>query len=60
MTESELADGISDPVAREAMKSYRAVALPASAVAEAIAHAVSQPSGVDVNEIVVRPAASAQ
>ncbi|MER6355478.1 SDR family NAD(P)-dependent oxidoreductase [Streptomyces sp. NPDC001634] len=35
-------------------------ALPASAVAEAIAYAMSQPSQVDVNEIVVRPAASAQ
>ncbi|WP_443334578.1 SDR family oxidoreductase [Streptomyces sp. ZAF1911] len=60
VTESELAEGISDPVAREAMKTYRAVALPASAIAEAIAYAVAQAAGVDVNEIVVRPAASAR
>ncbi|WP_328966725.1 SDR family oxidoreductase [Streptomyces sp. NBC_00239] len=60
VTESELAEGISDPVAREAMKAYRAVALPASAIAEAIAYAVAQPAGADVNEIVVRPAASAR
>ncbi|MFD9475521.1 MULTISPECIES: SDR family oxidoreductase [Streptomyces] len=60
VTESELAEGISDPAAREAMKAYRAVALPASAIAEAIAYAVAQPTEVDVNEIVVRPAASAQ
>ncbi|MFF8867951.1 SDR family oxidoreductase [Streptomyces sp. NPDC015139] len=60
VTESELADSISDAAAREAMKTYRAVALPASAIAEAIAYAISQPSQVDVNEIVVRPAASAQ
>ncbi|MFG3001032.1 SDR family oxidoreductase [Streptomyces sp. NPDC048340] len=60
VTESELADGIGDPAAREAMKAYRAVALPASAIADAIAYAVSQPAHVDVNEIVVRPAASAQ
>ncbi|MFE5492189.1 SDR family oxidoreductase [Streptomyces virginiae] len=60
VTESELADHISDPAAREAMRAYRAVALPASAVADAIAYAVSQPPEVDVNEIVVRPAASAQ
>ncbi|MFC9823480.1 SDR family oxidoreductase [Streptomyces erythrochromogenes] len=58
VTESELADGISDPAAREAMKAYRAVALPASAVADAIAYAVSQPPEVDVNELVVRPVAS--
>lgn len=60
VTESELADSISDPEAREAMKTYRAVALPASAIAEAIAYAIAQPAQVDVNEIVVRPAASAQ
>ncbi|MGW6841762.1 SDR family oxidoreductase [Streptomyces sp. NPDC054958] len=60
VTESELAEGISDPAAREAMKAYRAVALPASAVAAAIAYAVAQPTEVDVNEIVVRPTASAQ
>ncbi|MFD6186485.1 SDR family oxidoreductase [Streptomyces goshikiensis] len=60
VTESELAEGISDPAAREAMKAYRAVALPASAIAGAIAYAVAQPAEVDVNEIVVRPAASAQ
>lgn len=60
VTESELADGISDPAARQAMKAYRAVALPASAVAEAIAYALAQPAEVDVNEIVVRPAASAR
>ncbi|THA85242.1 SDR family oxidoreductase [Streptomyces sp. A0592] len=60
VTESELADGICDPAAREAMKAYRAVALPASAVADAIAYAVSQPPEVDVNELVVRPVASAR
>lgn len=42
------------------MKAYLAVALPASALADAIADAVAQPAQVDVKEIVVRPAASAQ
>lgn len=60
VTESELAESITDPGAREAMKAYRAAAIPASAIAAAIAYAVSQPREVDVNEIVVRPAASAQ
>ena len=60
VTESELADSISDDMAREDMKAYRAVALPAAAIANAIAFAIDQPADVDVNEIVVRPAASAQ
>ncbi|MFG2294222.1 SDR family oxidoreductase [Streptomyces sp. NPDC048603] len=60
VTESELADTIADPMAREEMKAYRAVALPASAIADAIAYALAQPPEVDVNEIVVRPVASAR
>ncbi|MFD7666622.1 SDR family oxidoreductase [Streptomyces sp. NPDC059788] len=60
VTESELADGIGDPLARQAMRAYRSVALPAGAVADAIAFAVAQPADVDVNELVVRPSASAQ
>ncbi|MEW1749955.1 SDR family oxidoreductase [Streptomyces angustmyceticus] len=60
VTESELADHITDPAARDAMIRYRAVALPASAIADAIAFAVAQPPEVEVNEIVVRPARSAQ
>jgi NADP-dependent 3-hydroxy acid dehydrogenase YdfG len=59
VTESELADSISDTTGREEMRTYRQVAIPASAVAEAIAYAVGQPSEVDVSEIVVRPTASA-
>ncbi|MEV7617617.1 SDR family oxidoreductase [Streptomyces sp. NPDC089799] len=60
VTASELADHITDAAAREAMRSYRSVAIPADAIANAIAYAVSQPPEVDVNEIVVRPSASAQ
>ncbi|AFR51246.1 SDR family oxidoreductase [Gordonia sp. KTR9] len=60
VTESELAESISDADARESMKAYRAVALPASAIADAIAYAISQPPEVDVNSIVVRPAGSPQ
>ncbi|OWR30027.1 oxidoreductase [Saccharibacillus sp. O23] len=58
VTESELADSISDEHARAAMREYRRIALPARAIAEAILYAVSQPEGVDVNELVVRPAKS--
>ena len=56
VVESELADTITDPTAQQAMSEYRRNAIPASAIADAVAFAVSQPPEVDVNEIVVRPA----
>jgi NADP-dependent 3-hydroxy acid dehydrogenase YdfG len=40
------------------MKEFRRIAIPADAIARAIAFAVEQPDGVDVNEIIVRPTAS--
>jgi NADP-dependent 3-hydroxy acid dehydrogenase YdfG len=58
VVESELADSISDPDAREVMRTYRAVGIDPDAVAGAISFALAQPDGVDVNEIVVRPTAS--
>ncbi|MCZ2826874.1 MULTISPECIES: SDR family oxidoreductase [unclassified Modestobacter] len=57
VTESELAGTISDPGARELMRGYRARSIPADAVAGAISYALAQPADVDVNEIVLRPAA---
>ncbi len=57
VTASELADSISDAEARELMKTYRRDALPASAIASAIAYAIGQPTDIDVNELVVRPTA---
>ncbi|AGZ40994.1 SDR family oxidoreductase [Actinoplanes friuliensis] len=56
VVESELAESISDPVARAEMKAYRANSIPADAVARAAAYAIGEPDGVDVNEIIVRPA----
>jgi len=55
VTESELADTITEPGAQEAMRAYRAVTLPADAIAAAVAYAIGQPDGVDVNEVIVRP-----
>ncbi|MFJ5487718.1 SDR family oxidoreductase [Hansschlegelia beijingensis] len=57
-TTSELADSISDDSAREEMRGFRAVQIPAEAIAASILFAVSQPDDVDVSEIVVRPTAS--
>jgi NADP-dependent 3-hydroxy acid dehydrogenase YdfG len=55
VTESELADSITDPQAREAMAAYRADALPASAIARGVSFAVGAGDNVDVNELVIRP-----
>jgi NADP-dependent 3-hydroxy acid dehydrogenase YdfG len=58
VTESELAESISDDSGREEMRAFRKVAIPASAVARAISFAIAQPADVDVSEIIVRPTAS--
>ncbi|MDT0610405.1 SDR family oxidoreductase [Streptomyces lancefieldiae] len=57
VTESELAESISDPVGREEMRTFRRVAIPASSIGAAIAFAIDQPTEVDVSEIIVRPTA---
>lgn len=58
VVESELADTITDPIAAQAMKTYRAIALKPDAIARAVRFAIEQPADVDVNEIVVRPTAT--
>ncbi|MCP3097833.1 SDR family oxidoreductase [Myxococcus sp. K15C18031901] len=58
VTTSELAESISDANAREVMREFRKVAIPADAVARSISHAISQPADVDVSEIIIRPTAS--
>lgn len=55
VVESELANTITDPVAAEGMKTYRAIALKPNAIARAVRFALEQPDDVDVNEIVIRP-----
>lgn len=58
VVESELAESITDEIAREAMKHYRQIALKPQAIAKAVAWAIEQPGEVDVNEITLRPTAS--
>jgi NADP-dependent 3-hydroxy acid dehydrogenase YdfG len=59
VTESELAESISDEGARTVMRDFRQIAIPAEAIARAIAYAIDQPADVDVSELIVRPTASA-
>jgi NADP-dependent 3-hydroxy acid dehydrogenase YdfG len=58
VTESELAHTITHEGSVAAMRDFRRVAIPAGAVAEAIAWAIAQPDTVDVSEIIIRPTAS--
>jgi NADP-dependent 3-hydroxy acid dehydrogenase YdfG len=58
VTESELADSISDETARIEMQKFRKLSIPAEAIARAILFAIKQPDDVDVSEIIVRPTAS--
>ncbi|WP_213773754.1 SDR family oxidoreductase [Bradyrhizobium sp. dw_78] len=53
--ESELAETISDPALKKRMDDYRKIAIPAEAIARAMAFAIGQPANVDINEILVRP-----
>lgn len=57
VVESELAEHITDPHAAELMVGYRAARIPADAIARSVSFAIGQPADVDVNEIIVRPAA---
>lgn len=55
VTTSELANATSDAATKAWLEKYRETAIPAEAIARAIAFAIEQPADVDVNEIVVRP-----
>lgn len=59
VVESELAESITHPATQKMVKEYRAIALPAEAIAHAIAYAIDQPAGVNTAEMIVRPTAGA-
>lgn len=58
VTESELAESISDEGGRNEMREFRKISIPAMAIARAIAYAIEQPDEVDVSELIARPTAS--
>jgi NADP-dependent 3-hydroxy acid dehydrogenase YdfG len=55
VVQCELADTISDPVARGYMVNYRRNAIGPMAIADVVAYAVGTDPDVDVNEIIIRP-----
>jgi NADP-dependent 3-hydroxy acid dehydrogenase YdfG len=58
--DTELPASMSDPAARDkGLAAMKQMAIPAEAIAQAIAFAIGQPANVDVGEIVVRPTAQA-
>jgi NADP-dependent 3-hydroxy acid dehydrogenase YdfG len=59
VVETELGSDISDELAKDGLKELRKTALTPDAIARAVLYAVAQPGDVDVNEIIVRPTASA-
>jgi NADP-dependent 3-hydroxy acid dehydrogenase YdfG len=57
-TNTELADRGGDPEVRAAVRAATdQVAIPPSAIADAIGYAISQPDNVDVSELIIRPTA---
>jgi NADP-dependent 3-hydroxy acid dehydrogenase YdfG len=59
VTETELGSDITDESTQGFLKELRKTALSSDAIAHAVLYAVSQPNDIDVNEIIVRPTASA-
>ncbi|MEH1861731.1 MAG: SDR family oxidoreductase [Nostoc sp.] len=59
VVETELGSDITDDAAKGFLKELRKTALTPQAIAQSVLFAVSQPDDVDVNEIIVRPTASA-
>ncbi|WP_046216339.1 SDR family oxidoreductase [Paenibacillus wulumuqiensis] len=58
ITRTQFAEGVTDPDIRSRLEeAHDALAMPAEAVARAIAFAMEQPDDVDVNEIIIRPTA---
>src|SRR6267378_1823809 len=52
---TELAESSSDEATRKNLREFMKMAIPASAIARAIAYAIEQPVEVEVDEMVIRP-----
>ena len=52
---TELAESSSDEATRKNLREFMKMAIPASAIARAIAYSIKQPVEVEVDEMVIRP-----
>lgn len=59
VVKTELGSDITEASAEEALQEFRKISLAPDAIARAVLYAVTQPNDVDVNEMIVRPTASA-
>lgn len=59
VVETELGHDISDATSKDLLTQFRQIALTPDAIARAVLYALDQPADVDVNEVIVRPTASA-
>lgn len=59
VVETELGSDITDDASKGFLQELRKTALTSDAIARAVLYAIAQPADVDVNEIIVRPTASA-
>jgi len=54
---TELGESGSDEVAKENLREFYKIAIPADSIARAVAYAIEQPAEVEIDEIVIRPTA---
>jgi NADP-dependent 3-hydroxy acid dehydrogenase YdfG len=54
---TELPESSSEEATRENLREFYKMAIPSDSIARAIAYAIEQPAGVEVDEIVIRPTA---
>lgn len=57
MTQSDLTDTITDEAVKPMIDFIKKLAIPADAIARAVAYVIGQPDEVDVNEVIIRPTA---
>jgi NADP-dependent 3-hydroxy acid dehydrogenase YdfG len=55
--DTELPESSSEEATRKSLREFYRIAIPADSLARAIAYAIEQPAGVEIDEVVIRPTA---